>query len=222
MSSSVIRLESVSKQYLVGKEIVKALRGVDFSAQPGEMVSVIGPSGSGKSTMLNLMGLLDTPTEGTIRHGGRDVSDFSEDELTEERRSGIGFIFQEFHLLPTLSAVENVELPSLWDPSTNRRDRARDLLTRLGLGERLNHRSDQLSGGQRQRVAIARSLVNNPHIVLADEPTGNLDQETGRTILRELERIKDEDNVSIVVVTHDEMISEFTDRTVELVDGVIQ
>ena len=222
MSSSVIELESASKQYEVGDEIVDALREVDFSVESGEMVSVIGPSGSGKSTMLNLIGLLDTPTSGTVRHGGRDVSDFSADELTAERRSGIGFIFQEFHLLPTLSAVENVELPSMWDASNDRRERARDLLNRVGLEDRLDHRSDQLSGGQRQRVAIARSLINEPHVVLADEPTGNLDQKTGRTILTELERIKEADDVSIVMVTHDEMLSEFTDRTIELVDGVIR
>lgn len=222
MSTGVIELESVSKHYEVGDEIVEALRDVDFSVASGEMVSVIGPSGSGKSTMLNLLGLLDTPTAGTVRHDGRDVSNFSEDELTEERRSGIGFIFQEFHLLPTLSAVENVEVPSMWDATNDRNERARDLLTRLGLGDRLDHRSDQLSGGQRQRVAIARSLINEPRVVLADEPTGNLDQDTGRTILTELERIKEADNVSIVTVTHDKMLSEFTDRTVELIDGVIQ
>ncbi len=222
MSSSVIELESVSKQYEVGDEIVEALRNVDFSVDSGEMVSVIGPSGSGKSTMLNLIGLLDTPTAGTVRHDGQDVSNFSTDELTEERRSGIGFIFQEFHLLPTLSAVENVELPSMWDATNSRHERARDLLVRLGLEDRLDHRSNQLSGGQRQRVAIARSLINEPRVVLADEPTGNLDQKTGRTILTELERIKEADDVSIVTVTHDEMLSEFTDRTVELIDGVIQ
>lgn len=222
MRSSVIDLESVSKQYEVGDETVDALQTVDFAVDTGEMVSVIGPSGSGKSTMLNLIGLLDTPTEGSVRHGGRDVSAFTEDELTEERRSGIGFIFQEFHLLPMLSAVENVELPSMWDSANDRSERARELLVRMGLGDRLEHHSDQLSGGQRQRVAIARALVNEPHIVLADEPTGNLDQDTGRRILEELEHIKETDGVSIVAVTHDEMLAEFTDRTVELVDGVIQ
>lgn len=222
MSSRIIELETVSKQYEVGDETVQALQDVDFAVDPGEMVSVMGPSGSGKSTMLNLIGLLDTPTDGTVRHGGRDVSAFDESALTEERRSGIGFIFQEFHLLPTLSATENVELPSMWNSGTNRHARARDLLQRMGLGDRLDHRPDQLSGGQRQRVAIARSLKNEPHIVLADEPTGNLDQTTGRTILKELERIKNEDDVSIVAVTHDPMLSEFTDRTVELLDGVIQ
>lgn len=222
MSTGVVELESVTKRYETGQEIVVALSEVDFSIDPGEMVSVIGPSGSGKSTMLNLLGLLDTPSEGVVRHDGRDVSDFTEDELTNERRTGIGFIFQDFHLLPTLSAAENVVLPSLWDRADDRSERARELLTRLGLGDRLEHRPNQLSGGQRQRVAIARSLINEPHVVLADEPTGNLDQETGRTILTELERIKDEDDVAIIAVTHDPMLSEFTDRTVELVDGVIQ
>jgi putative ABC transport system ATP-binding protein len=222
MSDGVVELEAVTKRYENGQETVVALSGVDFTIDPGEMVSVVGPSGSGKSTMLNLLGLLDTPSEGVVRHDGRDVSAFTEDERTEERRSGIGFVFQDFHLLPTLSAVENVALPSLWDRSADRTERARDLLTRLGLGDRLSHRPSQLSGGQRQRVAIARSLVNEPHVVLADEPTGNLDQETGRTILGELERIKDADDVAVIAVTHDPMLSEFTDRTVELVDGVVQ
>jgi putative ABC transport system ATP-binding protein len=222
MSTGVVELEGVIKRYETGQEIVVALSDVDFTIDAGEMVSVIGPSGSGKSTMLNLLGLLDTPSEGVVRHDGHDVSTFTEDELTEERRSGIGFIFQDFHLLPTLSAVENVVLPSQWDRSVDRTERAQELLTRLGLGDRLDHHPNQLSGGQRQRVAIARSLINEPHVVLADEPTGNLDQDTGRTILRELERIKEEDDVAIIAVTHDQMLSEFTDGTVELVDGVIQ
>ncbi len=219
---TVIELEDVVKRYQSGEELIEALKGVDFHADRGEMVTVIGPSGSGKSTMLNVIGLLDTPTEGTVRLDDRDVTDFSEDELTEERRSGIGFVFQDFHLLPMLTATENVELPSMWDTSVDRRDRAVDLLRRVGLGDRLEHTPDQLSGGQRQRVAIARSLVNEPEILLADEPTGNLDQDTGRTILDELTRLKEDENVAIVSVTHDEQLVEYTDRTVRLVDGVIQ
>jgi len=219
---SVIELENVVKRYPSGEGFIEALKGVDFHADRGELVTVIGPSGSGKSTMLNIIGLLDTPTEGTVRHEGRDVSQFSEDELTEERRSGIGFVFQEFHLLPMLTATENVELPSMWDTSVDRRDRAVDLLKRVELGDRLEHTPDRLSGGQKQRVAIARALINEPDIVLADEPTGNLDQKTGQTILEELTRLKDEENVAIVAVTHDEQMLDYADRVVRIVDGVIQ
>jgi putative ABC transport system ATP-binding protein len=219
---SVIELAGVGKRYQVGEETVHALRDVDFHADPGEMVAVVGPSGSGKSTMLNMIGLLDTPTTGTVRHQGRDVSDLTEDELTEERRTGIGFIFQAFHLLPTLTAVENVELPSMWDTTVDRRDRAVALLERVGLGDRLDHDATQLSGGQRQRVAIARALINEPHIVLADEPTGNLDQETGRAILDEFTRLKTEENVAIVAVTHDPQLRDYADRSVSLVDGRIE
>ena len=219
---SIIELEGVVKRYRSGAETVEALKGVNFHADRGEMVTVIGPSGSGKSTMLNMTGLLDTPTEGSVRLDGQDVSRLTEDELTEKRRSGIGFVFQDFHLLPMLTAVENVELPSLWDTSVDRHDRAVDLLERVGLGDRLDHRPSELSGGQQQRVAIARALINEPKIVLADEPTGNLDQETARTILAELTRLKEEENIAIVVVTHDDLLIEYADRTVELVDGVIR
>ena len=219
---SIIELEGVVKRYRSGAETVEALKGVNFHADRGEMVTVIGPSGSGKSTMLNMTGLLDTPTEGSVRLDGQDVSRLTEDELTEKRRSGIGFVFQDFHLLPMLTAVENVELPSLWDTSVDRHDRAIDLLERVGLGDRLDHRPSELSGGQQQRVAIARALINEPKIVLADEPTGNLDQETARTILAELTRLKEEENIAIVVVTHDDLLIEYADRTVELVDGVIR
>jgi putative ABC transport system ATP-binding protein len=219
---TVIELEDVVKRYRSGEELIEALKGIDFHADRGELVTVIGPSGSGKSTMLNMIGLLDTPSAGTVRLDGRDVTHFSEDELTEERRSGIGFVFQAFHLLPMLTATENVELPSMWDTSVDRRDRAVDLLRRVGLGDRLDHTPDQLSGGQQQRVAIARALINEPEIVLADEPTGNLDQETGRTILDELTRIKNDENVSIVAVTHDEQLIDYADRVVRLVDGEIR
>ncbi|QHS16482.1 ABC transporter ATP-binding protein [Halopenitus persicus] len=219
---SVIVLESVTKRYESGAETVVALENVDFHADRGEMVSIIGPSGSGKSTMLNVIGLLDTPTGGTVRIDDRVVSDFSEAELTEERRSGIGFVFQDFHLLPMLTAVENVELPSMWDTSVDRRDRAVDLLHRVGLGDRLTHTPDELSGGQRQRVAIARALINEPDIVLADEPTGNLDRDTGATILDELTRFTTDEDVAVVSVTHDEQLVEYADRVVELIDGVVQ
>ena len=219
---SVIALTDVVKRYQTGHETVEALKDVDFRAERGEMVTIIGPSGSGKSTLLNMIGLLDTPTEGQIRLDGRDVTDFTEDELTEERRSEIGFVFQDFHLLPMLTATENVELPTMWDTSIDRHDRAVDLLHRVGLGDRLDHRPDQLSGGQRQRVAIARALINEPDILLADEPTGNLDQDTGRTILEELTRLKEDENIAIVSVTHDEQMIGYADRVVRLIDGEIQ
>lgn len=222
VAAPIIELDDVVKHYQMGDETVEALKGVDFHAERGEMVTVIGPSGSGKSTVLNMIGLLDTPTDGTVLLDGRDVTDFTEDELTEERRSGIGFVFQDFHLLPMLTATENVELPSMWDTSVDRRGRAQDLLRRVGLGDRLDHTPDQLSGGQRQRVAIARALINEPEIVLADEPTGNLDQKTGQTILDELQRLKEDENIAIVAVTHDEQLLEYTDRTVRIIDGVIQ
>ena len=219
---NVIELGGVVKRYRSGQNVVEALKGVDFHARHGDMVTIIGPSGSGKSTMLNLIGLLDTPTEGSVYLDGTDVTDFTGDELTEERRSKLGFVFQAFHLLPMLTAVENVELPSRWDTSVDRRDRAIDLLERVGLGDRLDHTPEELSGGQKQRVAIARSLINEPDVVLADEPTGNLDQDTSRTILEELTRLKEEEDVAIVAVTHDEQLLEYTDRVVELVDGRIQ
>ena len=219
---SVIRLTGVTKRYDTEAEIIEALNAVDFRAERGEMVVVTGPSGSGKSTMLNMIGLLDSPTEGTVHLDGRNVTDFSEDERTEERRSQLGFVFQDFHLLPMLTAAENVELPSMWDTDVDRRDRAVDLLRRVRLGDRLSHTPDELSGGQKQRVAIARSLINEPDILLADEPTGNLDQETGETVLDEITRLKNEENIAVVAITHDEQLVGYADRVVRLVDGVVQ
>jgi len=219
---SVVELADVVKRYDSGGETVEALKGVSIHVDRGEMVTVIGPSGSGKSTMMNIIGLLDTPTEGTVRIEGEDVTDYTSDQLTEKRRSSIGFVFQAFHLLPMLTAVENVELPSMWDTTVDRHDRAIDLLERVGLGDRLEHTPDQLSGGQRQRVAIARALINEPDLLIADEPTGNLDQDTGGKILDELTWLKEVENIAIVSVTHDEQLEAYADRVVRLVDGVIQ
>ena len=217
----VAALDDVTKEYRSGGETIAALSHVDFAVDPGEMVAVIGPSGSGKSTLLNVLGLLDVPTSGTVRLDGDDVTDYDDEARTMARRRTIGFVFQSFHLVPMLTAVENVLVPTMFVKG-DQTPRARELLERMGLGDRLDHRPDQLSGGQRQRVAIARALVNEPRLVLADEPTGNLDRDTGRNILEEFERISTEEEVGVVAVTHDELVTEFTDRTVELVDGVIQ
>jgi len=220
-SDALVELRDVRKVYDTGGELVEALRGVDFVADPGEFVAVMGPSGSGKSTMLNVLGLLDTPTSGEVLLDGHDVTALSERERTRERKRSIGFVFQHFYLIPTLTAVENVELPTLFGSDETARERAVDLLTRVGLGDRLTHRPDQLSGGQKQRVAIARALINNPRILLADEPTGNLDRATGRDVLEEFHRITEEEDVAIVAVTHDPQVYRAADRTVFLVDGRI-
>jgi len=218
---SVIEGSDVVREYDTGGEVVRALKGVDFSVEAGEFVAIVGPSGSGKSTMLNLLGLLDVPTEGTVRIDGREASELSIRERTRTRKDAIGFVFQTFYLVPTLTAKENVELPRLLErePSTTS-ERATDLLERVGLGDRLDHYPDELSGGQKQRVAIARSLVNDPDVLLADEATGNLDRKTGDRVLSEFDRVTDE-GVAVVTVTHDEYVAEHADRTLELIDGVM-
>ena len=218
---TVVDARGLVKRSRTGGQTLEALKGIDFSLEPGEFVSIMGPSGSGKTTLLNILGLLATPTEGRVELNGRDVTDLGDKKRTRLRKQTIGFVFQHFYLLPTLTAVENVEVPRLFDRDPGRTARARDLLTRVGLGDRLDHRPDQLSGGQKQRVAIARSLINDPTIVLADEPTGSLDRETGRQILDEFRHIADTDDVAIVAVTHDELVNEYVDRTVNLVDGLV-
>ena len=218
---TVIDAEGLVKRYRTGGQTLYALAGIDFALEPGEFVSIMGPSGSGKTTLLNILGLLDTPTEGTVLLEGQDVTGLGDRKRTSLRKRTIGFVFQHFYLLPTLTAVENVEVPLLLDRDPAVTNRARSLLERLGLGDRLDHRPDELSGGQKQRVAIARSLINSPKVVLADEPTGNLDSGTGRQILDEFRRIADEDDVAIVAVTHDDLVNEYVDRTVHLVDGTI-
>ena len=214
-----LELRDVRKRYTSGGEPVIALDRVDFAVSPGEFVAVVGPSGSGKSTLLNVLGLLDDPTEGRRLLNETDVTDLSVAERTTARKESIGFVFQDFHLLPTLSAVENVALPTAFDPG-DASDRAAALLDRFGLGDRLSHEPSELSGGQKQRVAIARSLINDPAVLLADEPTGNLDTETGSSILAEFERVKSE-GVAVVAVTHDPLVEEYADRVVELTDGVV-
>jgi putative ABC transport system ATP-binding protein len=214
--SAILHATDLRKVYDAGGGSVVALDGVDVAVDPGAFVAVMGPSGSGKTTLLNVLGLLDVPTAGTIRLDDREVTGLSERERTRARRRTIGFVFQDFHLLPALSARENVAVPRLFEREGN--ERAVDLLERVGLGDRLDHAPGQLSGGQKQRVAIARSLVNDPRIVLADEPTGNLDRKTGRRVLEAFEAAR-ERGVAVVTVTHDPLVREYVDRTVELVDG---
>ena len=218
---TVVDARGLVKRYRTGGQTLEALKGIDFTLEAGEFVSIMGPSGSGKTTLLNILGLLATPTEGHVELNGRDVTDLGDRKRTLFRKRTIGFVFQHFYLLPTLTAVENVEVPRLFDRDPGRTARARDLLRRMGLGDRLDHRPDQLSGGQKQRVAIARSLINDPSILLADEPTGNLDRETGGQILDEFSRIADTEDVAIVAVTHDDLVNEYVDRTVNLVDGLV-
>ncbi|PJF22226.1 MAG: lipoprotein-releasing system ATP-binding protein LolD [Phototrophicales bacterium] len=213
----------VTKDLPLGKTVIHALRGITMHVEAGEMVGIVGPSGSGKSTLLGIIGGLDTPTSGIVKIDGIDISRMNEDQLTEIRNEKIGFIFQFFNLIPTLTALENVALPIQFarKPNFKPNQRAKELLTMLGLGDRLNHRPSELSGGQQQRVAIARALANNPPILLADEPTGNLDSESGRLVMDTLRQIRDDVGTTIVLVTHDRELAAQTDRTITLVDGVI-
>jgi len=219
---SLVTGTGVVKEYETGGETVRALAGIDFAVERGEFVSIVGPSGSGKSTLLNILGLLDVPTRGTVLLDGEDVSALSTAERTDRRSETIGFVFQSFFLVPTLTARENVEVPRLLagEPAETTR-RATELLERVGLGDRLDHYPDELSGGQKQRVAIARSLVNEPDLLLADEPTGNLDRDTGDVILDEFGQICEDDDVAVVTVTHDDYVADYADRVVELIDGSI-
>jgi putative ABC transport system ATP-binding protein len=216
-----LELRHVTKEYDGGGETVRALDDVAFSVDRGEFVSVVGPSGSGKSTMLNVLGLLDVPTSGEVLVDGRDATTLTDRERTRTRKEYVGFVFQQFYLISSLTALENVLLPTRFEDDPGARDRAVDLLERVGLGDRMDHRPDELSGGQKQRVAIARALVNEPDVVLADEPTGNLDRETGKQVLEEFTRIQ-EAGVAVITVTHDDLVGDYAGRTVQLVDGVLQ
>ncbi len=219
----IVRGENVVKEYRTGDQTIRALKGIDFRIDPGDSVAIVGPSGSGKSTLLNLLGLLDVPTEGEVRLRGEDVATLSDGERNRERKRTIGFVFQSFYLIPTLTALENVEMPRMLDRTPRKtRERATELLERVGLGDRTDHAPDELSGGQKQRVAIARSLINDPEIVLADEPTGNLDRDTGDRILDLFEELRTEEGVAVVTVTHDDYVAEAADRVVDLVDGELR
>jgi len=220
---TVLETQSLTKRYQMGEVTVHALEGVDFRVAPGEFVAIMGPSGSGKSTLLHLLGGLESPTSGDVYLKGQPLSSLSDDQITRLRRRKVGFIFQFYNLLPTLTAAENVALPLMIDgqPPARHRQRIADLLQLVGLADRADHRPDQLSGGQQQRVAIARAFVNQPEIVLADEPTGNLDSRSGAAILELLRKACRELGATILMVTHDPRAASYADRVVFLQDGRI-
>ncbi|VFA98902.1 ABC transporter ATP-binding protein [Nocardia cyriacigeorgica] len=219
---AVLELSNVNKEYLVGDQVVRALDGISLDIASGEFTSIIGPSGSGKSTLLHLLGALDSPDSGSIRFQGEEIGSLDEERQSEFRRHRVGFVFQFFNLLPTLSAWENVAIPKLLDGTGLRKakPRALELLERVGLAERAEHRPAELSGGQMQRVAVARSLIMDPPLILADEPTGNLDSKTGASILELLGEVAGSGN-SVVMVTHDMGAVRYCDRVITLRDGKI-
>ena len=219
----VIDIEGVTKLYRMGAEIVHALRGVTLKVHRNEYMAIMDPSSSGKSTLMNMLGCLDTPTSGHYHFNSKDVSSMSDDELASIRNREIGFVFQTFNLLPRSTSLHNVELPLIYAglPPADRREQARKALENVGLGDRMLHKPNELSGGQRQRVAIARALVNHPSIILADEPTGNLDSKTGEEIMQLFDHIYEQGN-TIIVVTHEEDIARHARRAIRLHDGLIE
>ena len=221
--SKVIELHSITRDFPLGQEIIKVLKGIDLEIERGEYVAFMGPSGSGKSTLMNLLGCLDTPTSGSYILNGKDVSKMSDDDLAEIRNKEIGFVFQTFNLLPRTTALENVALPMVYAGATKaeRKVRAEEVLTNVGLADRMDHKPNQLSGGQRQRVAVGRALVNKPSIILADEPTGNLDSKTSVEIMHLFDEIHAAGN-TVILVTHEEDIAEHAHRVIRLRDGVIE
>ena len=222
---SIISLRNLTKTYQMGENTVHALRSVSLEVEQGEFVSIIGPSGSGKSTMMHILGCLDRPTSGQFLLNGRDVSSLPRDELAGIRNKQIGFVFQGFNLLPRTTALENVEVPLLYNhpvvPAAERHKRALAALTAMGLGQRADHHPSQLSGGQQQRVAIARALVNEPNMILADEPTGNLDTKTSTEVMTLLQELREKRNITIVLITHDMDVARYGTRIVSIRDGQI-
>ncbi len=219
----VILLKEIRKSYFLGKQELPVLKGIDLTITPNEYVALMGPSGSGKSTLMNIIGCLDTPTSGQYILNGKDVSRMGDDELAGVRNTEIGFVFQQFNLLPRLTAWENVALPLIYAGigKQEREERARTMLDKVGLGDRAHHKPNELSGGQSQRVAIARALINNPSLLLADEPTGNLDTKTSVEIMDLFCKIHDQGN-TVVLVTHEEDIAKFTKRVVRIRDGMVE
>lgn len=220
---SLITIKNIKRDFAMGSEIIHVLKGIDLTIEKGEYVALMGPSGSGKSTLMNLLGCLDTATSGTYVLNGKDVSLMNDDELAEIRNKEIGFVFQTFNLLPRTTALDNVALPMVYAgyKKTERHERAKEVLTQVGLADRMDHQPNQLSGGQRQRVAVARALVNKPSIILADEPTGNLDSKTSVEIMGLFNEIHAQGN-TVILVTHEEDIAAYAHRIIRLRDGLVE
>ena len=219
----LMSMKAVTKDYKLGKTLVRALRGLDMEIAKGEVVAIMGPSGSGKSTLMHILGALDTPTTGEAKIDGSDLKDMKESQLVTFRGKKVGFVFQTFNLVQTLTALQNVELPMIFQGvgKAERIRKAKDLLTRVGLADRIRHKPNELSGGERQRVAVARALANDPEIILADEPTGNLDTESGEAILNLLKGLSVNDGKTVILVTHDPEAAAIADRIILLRDGCV-